>query len=255
LFGGIGEAKGYPDGPSRVLRLDSHVNYLFAATDLTQAYRASQSSHLDRDDNPYVGSVIREFVYIRAMNVMIVLDRLQSRSANGLAASSIEKTFLLHFPRQPVIADNKVMAENGEQTLNCWALTTQAKNRPKLRVVNESARLNAFDAKTNYQYRLEELVDGSAESYLLNVLQARPTRDSQDVIVKLEQSESCFIVTIVHPLAGQAVIVFSKGMMSVGGAFGSSPKSEVVPVAMDKFYSKIQRLEIRDIGPCWLSQD
>src|SRR5690606_25091486 len=70
-----------------VRRLESRPEYSYIAADLTPVYR-----NIERPDrgNPAVSNVQREYLFIRPLETMVILDRLRSTSANTL------KTFVAH---------------------------------------------------------------------------------------------------------------------------------------------------------------
>ena len=54
-----------------------------------------------------VKSVVRDFVYVRDLDALVVFDRVQSNSASS------PKTFLLHFPNSPTICDTTSFGGRG----------------------------------------------------------------------------------------------------------------------------------------------
>ena len=76
-------------------------SYTYAAANYSKSYVASGSPNMTRDDNPYVNheiltnasadpAVLRELVYVRAIDTMVIVDRL--RAVN----SSVTMAFLAH---------------------------------------------------------------------------------------------------------------------------------------------------------------
>jgi Calx-beta domain len=218
LFGGIGLANAYVDGPPVVTRLETTPDYVFATVNLSAAYRAHASSQPARDDNPYAKTAVRDFVYIRALDTLLVFDRMEA-SGEKVAATTVDKTFLLHFQNAPTITGNVILGTNGSQALRVTNLTPAGQSAATYRVVDE--RFGTLDSGTNYQYRLEETTKGQAQSYLINVLQARGTT-APDVTASMTEDANGFTITLVHPNRGTAVIKLAKGMMSTGGSFGFS---------------------------------
>src|SRR5262249_2922619 len=148
----------YVDGPAKVLRLESNSYYSYAAVDLSQVYRAHNSPYPARDDNPYAGSAIREFIFIRPLDALLVLDRLSSSGTATVSAASVTKTFLLHVPNLPTVSGNSVTEINGNQTLVLTNLLTPA---PNYNVVDEGAFTGWHDVASFYQYRIEDTTSGS----------------------------------------------------------------------------------------------
>jgi len=116
---------------------------------------------------------------------MVILDRLES-SDTAEPAQDVTKTFLLHFPNQPqVTGTNSVIGYSGDQALR---LTTLVPSNPSYNVVDESNFSGQHDPDPAfYQYRLEENTSGSAQSYFLNVLQARDANGGNVVQPSEEQ--------------------------------------------------------------------
>jgi len=223
-------AGSYVEGPPVVTRLDSQPNYVFTSVNLSAAYRAPTSSYTNpdgtpRDDNPSVASAVRDYIYVRPLETLVAFDRIatQDPSTVGwptLAASpaSIRKTFLLHFPNNPTIQDSThVLGVNGTQALRLTMLVPAAQSVPSSVVVNEAMSGQAGD--TSPQFRLEESHSGEAQSYLINVIQARDAT-APDVTATMTENATSFTITLTHPINGTAVIQFAKGMTSTGGSFG-----------------------------------
>ena len=97
VYNGVGELGNswYQTGMPQVIRLESTDTYTYAAVDLTNAY-SSQNSQMN---NPYAGHTVREFIFIRPLQTLFIVDRLESSSAG------VTMSFLLHTPRSPTIVD------------------------------------------------------------------------------------------------------------------------------------------------------
>jgi hypothetical protein len=79
LVGGLGYTDGDTNGIPRVTRLESNPNYLYVTVDLSQYYRNNLVPYSDvAEDNPYVGSAIREFLFIKPLQTLVILDRVKS---------------------------------------------------------------------------------------------------------------------------------------------------------------------------------
>jgi len=236
-FKGLGIANAYVDGFPQTLRLESRPAYAYAAVDLSKAYRASGSTHTTgggapRDDNPYVKSAIREFVFVRALETLVVLDRLESRVATGwdsTPAANVVKTFVLHFEQSPTVQGaNSVLGVNGNQALQ---VTTLVPSAPTYRVVNEGGAIG--------QYRLEVDTSGSAQTHFLHVLQARDAT-AANVSATLNETATTYTVTLQHPTAGNATVTFNKGMTSTGGSVNGAALT-----------GGVQSIQVTDNGPVW----
>jgi hypothetical protein len=245
LFNGIGLANAYPDGPPRILRLDSRPEYAYAVVDLTDTYRSHRSRNRTRDDNPAAGRVVREFLFIRPLETLVILDRLESTGEKG-PAEDVTKTFLLHFPERPAVSGaNEVVGINGEQSLR---LTTLLPRKPEFRVVDEGDFQGKHLAPSYYQFRLEVNDRGQQQSYFLNVLS--PEGGGQSVRARLEENGTSWTAHLERPGSGQAVVVFHKGMQPSEASFGYDAAG--VPGHLISLSNRVQHVRVTDQGPMWL---
>ncbi len=220
----------------RVLRVESRPAYAYAAVDLSESYRCSlEECRPERDDNPYAGSLIREFVYLRPLEALVVFDRAES-AGDRKPADQVVKTFVLHTENAPALVPGGLVAQSGDQVLR---LTTLLPARAAPRVVVEGPPVG--------QFRTEIDERGPALGYFLNVLQARGAADP-DLRVQLTETDGAFTVTLSHPSRGSAVVVFQKGKSSQGGKVGYAPAGRPTPSALA---GGIQRIEVTASGPRW----
>jgi hypothetical protein len=242
LFGGQGIARAWRDGDPQVLRLQSDPVFSYAAVDMSPAFASSYPSLT----NPYAAHAVREFLFIKPLETMVILDRMESSDA-AIPAEDVTKTFLVHFPNQPqVTGANTVVGVSGDQALS---LTTLVPGNPNYNVVDESAFSGQHDPDPAfYQYRLEETTSGSAQSYFLNVLQARDAH-GRDVVSHLSQDASSWTITLDDPSLGHAKIVLNKGMDSQGGAVGYSRTG--TPTELTPLLDHVQAIQVTDQGPVW----
>ncbi len=242
LFGGQGIARAYRYGDPQVIRLQSDPVFSYAAVDMSNAFQSSSSNYT----NPYAAHAIREFLFIKPLETMVVLDRMESSDAAEPAAD-VTKTFLLHFPNQPqVTGANSVIGYSGDQALR---LTTLVPSNPTFNVVDESNFSGSHDTDpAYYQYRLEETTSGSAQSYFLNVLQARDATGS-NVASHMTQNATSWTITLDSPTLGHAQIVLNKGMDSQGGAVGFSATG--TPTEFTPLLDHVQDMQVTDYGPVW----
>jgi len=222
LVNGEGESSS-PMGEPHVLRLQSTATYSYAAVDLTPDYRSTNSNY----DNPSVNSVQREFLYIKPMNTLIILDRV--------ASSDTPNAFLLHFPNAPTVQGNTAIGVNGNQELIDTSLTAGATNS----VVNEGP---------NGQYRFQETVTGAAQSYFLNVLQATSV-GGPTVAVSMTQTNNSWTINLDSSTLGHAVVVLQAGMTTSGGSIGYSATS--VPTSGTALLDHVQSITVTPTGPQW----
>jgi hypothetical protein len=247
LFEGLGRLSlSYSDGPPVVTRLESTPDYVFASVDLSAAYRAHASSYPQRDDNPYAGSVVRDFLYIRSLDTLLILDRMESTS-EVIAAADVDKTFLLHFVNAPTITGpNTVVGVNGNEALQLTALTPSGQSSPKFTVVNEKVAGQYSD--TDPQFRLEETTSGQAQSYLINVLQARGV-NAPGLSASMTEDANGFTITLTDPTKGTSVIYLAKGTKSSGGTFSYSATG--TPTTSTPLTSSVEGIQVTNNGPVW----
>ncbi|WP_395682160.1 hypothetical protein [Dokdonella sp.] len=233
----------------QVRRLQHAADFAYVATDYSGAYR----HHVDtRVDWPYADKVWREFLFVRPLQAVVVLDRVRTSSDSlrpfyrgggwvwdgpHVAAQDVERSFVYHFETQPTIAANRVTARVGTQTSE---LTTLLPRNPAYRIVNEGT---PGDEQAG-QYRIELDDSGSTESYFLHVATGYDDGE-QRVATQLVEQGNQLRVTITHPQRGSATIVFEKGMASQGGsiALGSG-----APMPLNDY---VQGIHVDDDGPHW----
>jgi hypothetical protein len=241
---GMADAYASPDyvnGPPVVTRMESRPGDAFASVDLSAAYRAVNSAYPERDDNPAVASVVRDFVYVRGMDALVILDRVASTTP------SATKTFLLHFPNAPVVTGNTAVGTNGNQALVLTNLTPAGQAPAAMRVVNEAANSDN-DPATDYQYRLEQETSGRSQSYMINVLQARDAGGANLSATMTEDAQG-FTITLTSASGQRAVVQLAKGMASTGGAFGYSAGGG--SPALTPLLGYVQGMNVTDQGPVW----
>jgi len=252
----IGCAGGYNDGYPEVIRLESKPQYAYAAVDLSLAYQARSSDYTNddgspRDDNPFAKNVVREFVFIRPLEALVILDRLEAESDSKwgplLPASQVVKTFVLHSVNQPVIEDgHHVLLQNGNQALHLTTLLPTSSSY----VVVDNGNYPGSPAPNYpewYQYRIEVNDSGQAQSYFLSVLQARDA-SAANLTATVTDSGTEFQVNLTHPSLGNATIKFQKGMRSTGGQFGYAASGTPTLTALT---NSIQNISVTDAGPIW----
>jgi hypothetical protein len=223
--------------PPHLLRVASRPAFAYAAVDLTDSYRCSPDEcRPERDENFYAGSVVREFIYLRALEALVIFDRMEA-SDDRAPAAEVVKSFVLHAETKPVAdGENRLRIDNGGQTLRLFTLLP-ARETP--RVVSEGGKVG--------QFRVEIDTTGAPLGYFLNVLQARGGSDP-DLSVTLQEGANDFTLRVAHPTHGSAVVVFAKGKSSHGGAVGFAPTGTPVPAPLSE---GIQGIAIGDAGPRW----
>ncbi len=235
------------DGLPQVTRVHHHPDFFFASTDLSAIYRAKMNRDPCRYDWPYAESVVRDYVYVRNLNALVILDRLQASGdsvsyADGSAcnwtafddnnpvlnADEVTMSFVMHFLQQPQVNNNQVSAVIGNEQIN---LTTLVPSEPLYRVLNEGGPVG--------QHRLELDASGSANQYFLHVLQFGKQPLSPLNIQFSEDTSSFYL-----GLDANHSLTLAKGMESLGGHLTIHGQSQA-------FAECSQHIEVNDSGPLW----
>jgi len=229
--------QGCSDGPGVVKRLETQPNYSFAVTDLTLVYQNNQcdSGHPTRQ-NPHVVSAVRELIYFRAINVLMVVDRLQSD------ASTTATTFVSHCETNPTVGSATIACIDGTQEAFYTALVPAA---PTIVVVAENA--NGANA-ANWQYRIEanNSNPGSVVSYNIYTIQLGDAAGfsalTPGVVDSTPGNPSSGTFTIT--LDANNSLIINKGIASSGGAIKAAGSTKALATA-------VQGMTITDSGPVW----
>lgn len=241
-------------GWSRVLRLQSAPEFAFAAVDMLESYRApAHESWFAEDDWPFAEVAIREFVYLRALDALVILDRMKSGddsldpiydvSYTGpqMPGTQVRKSFVLHATGTGAdengnpfaLGAAQATATVGDQRLD---LRTLLPANPAYRVIDEGGRIG--------QFRLEYDVSGSEMSYLLNVVSMRDATDAP-VSATVSDVGDAWQLTLAHPLNGSATLLLRKGETSSGGSVRIGQGS------VQPLLERVQGMSITGNGPVW----
>ena len=102
-----------PRGLPRVVRLQHAPQFAYVAVDLADAYRNGRDTRVDW---PYADAAVREFLFVRPLQALVILDRMRGSSDslrpfygtdNWLeegprkTAADVRRTFVMHFEQQP----------------------------------------------------------------------------------------------------------------------------------------------------------
>jgi hypothetical protein len=212
LVNGANPGPQYSDRTAVVERLESQADYAFAVVDLVPPATQMQEWR-------------REFVFVRPLETLVILDRLQTASAGAT------KTFLNHCETNPAVSgNNAATCTVGTQAL---VMTTLLPAQRLYRVVDEGSH-------TNSQYRIEvDTTPGTAQSYILTVLQAKGSSDPS-LSPALVDNGSSWTLT----LAPGTSITFQKGMTSTGGSI-------TVDGVQTPFRANVQTMSVTAAGPVW----
>jgi hypothetical protein len=230
-------AQEYSDGPGIVKRLETQPNYAFAATDLTPTYHNNvvDSSYPSRE-NSFAVSVVREYYYFRAINTLVILDRLQTDTAPR------STTFVSHCETSPTVVSATVKCIDGTQEALYTALLPAA---PAIKIVTENA--NGANA-ANWQYRIEanNSNPGNVVSYNIYTIQLGDASGfgalTPGIVDSTPGSPSSGTFTIT--LDANNSLVINKGIASTGGTIKAAGSTNALATA-------VQGMTITDSGPVW----
>jgi len=231
---------GCANGPGVVKRLETQTGYVFAATDLTQTYKNTvcDSGHPERQ-NPYVAAVVREYYYFRAINVLVLVDRLQSDTATR------STTFVSHCETKPTVGSATIACVDGSQEALYTALVPAS---PSIAIVAENAN-SANDP--NWQYRIEanNASPGNVVSYNIYAIQLGDasgfTALTPTIVDSASGSPSSGTFTIT--LDGNDSLLLNKGITSSGGTIKAAGVS-------NSLTTTVEGMSITDAGPVWAGQ-
>lgn len=239
------QPRGLPD----VKRLQHEPQFAYVAIDYSNAYRNMPDSRVDW---PYADKAWREFLFIRPLHALIILDRTRG-SADSLLpyyngggwvltgphvqADQVRRTFVMHFESQPVQTGNRLAAPLGTQTSE---LITLLPASPVFRVIHED---RPGDEQAG-QYRLELDSIGTTESYFINVVTGYDTGEAP-LAANLTDNGSSWTLTLSHPVRGQATVVLPKGMTSAGGSVAIN---QGVPTPLR---DDVQGISVTSDRPVW----
>jgi hypothetical protein len=250
-----GEDRGdQPDGLPEVIRLQHASQYAFLVADFSDAYRNSNGRRVDW---PYADIALREFLFIRPLQALLILDRMRASSdsqqsfygtdawvertdplALRIPAAQVTRTFVMHFETNPTHAGGSASATVGNQIVD---LRTLLPATATYRIVDEDA---AGDPAAG-QYRLELDSSGTAESYFLNVISGLDTGGEAAVTATLTDLGDRWSIALSHPTRGNATVVLMKGMASSGGSIA------VGGGAAQPLYGQVQGIQVTPDGPVW----
>jgi len=205
-----------------------------------------------RVDWPYADQAWREFLFIRPLQALLILDRTRG-SADSLlpwyngggwlldgphvTADQVRRSFILHFEAAPTANANRVAATLGTQTSE---LITLLPTTPTYRILNED---RAGDEEAG-QYRIELDQIGATDAYFLNIVTGYDSGEAA-LATSLVDNGASWTITLSHPVRGHASIVLNKGMGSSGGSV-SINGGEIVPLR-----DSVQGISVTSERPVW----
>jgi hypothetical protein len=233
----------------RVRRLQHEPDFAYVATEYSGAYRNGLDT---RADWPYADRVWREFLFVRPLQALVILDRTRGSSDSlrpfylgpnwiwdgpHIGAPDVVRSFIAHFETRPTIAGNRVTATIGSQASQ---LVTLAPSNPAYRVVDEDV---PADERAG-QFRLELDDSGTVDSHFLHVFTGYDAGEAP-MVVDVDESATGWVLTLSHPVRGTAVVGLNKGMDSIGGTIA------VGDAAAQPLSHAVQGIHVGDDGPVW----
>ena len=234
LIGGLpGAADGCTDSDATARRMESQSAYAYLDVDTSGTYTNNfcDPGRPERE-NIYAQHVEREFIFLRDIEVLLILDRLQADSA------SRSKTFVSHCETSPVSIDaTHYTCVDGSQQASYTVLLPAT---PALTIVNEAAN-GATCASNECQYRLEvnDNKPIGAQSYFMVAIQGLNAGGTA-LTPAVQDNGTSWAVT----LDANHTVTLNKGMVSVGG-------SVTVNGATINLRADAQTMTITDDGPVW----
>jgi hypothetical protein len=238
-----------PNGLPEVVRLQHHPDFAYVAIDYSDAYRNTDGPRVDW---PYADRAMREFIFLRSLQALVILDRMRASSDSllpfyqtpdwlipgpHLSASQVRRTFALHFETNPTVNGSRVQAVNGTQTTELITLVPAA---PVYRVINED-RPNDEQAG---QFRLELDSIGSAESYFLQIVHGRDN-GAPALLTNVTDNPGNWIIQIIGPNQQSATLTLDKGMTSSGGTIAINGGST------EPLRANVQGISVTSERPVW----
>ena len=237
LYDGNGQPPAdYILGSPQVLAVESTPTFSYAAVNLTASYQSANPT--DQPGNADAGYTVREFLYIKPLNTLFIIDRLQATSANST------ESFLLHTPGVPQIVDsNDVTFTSGNQELFLTTLPTTSSH--SYSIVDEGDQTATTDI-----YRLQDnFTTGSATNILLHAITIGSAGSSDAVSVAISgETATTWTITFSSATGGTATLVLNSGIFSLGGSFGYAASGTPV---LSPLSNAIETIAVTSGGPVW----
>jgi hypothetical protein len=236
VVGGLGPVNaGCTDGPAVVNRLETQPEYAYLDVDLSKVYSNAVCGydHPERG-NPYARHVEREFLFLRDIETLLILDRVQADNATR------SRTFLSRCETAPTATDSSHYAcVNGTQKA---AYTMLLPANPSLLVVPENAN---GGNNLNWTYRMEvsDIAPAGAQSYFLTAIQGLDATATPLAPVLVDNGNSWTIT-----LDPNHTVTLSKGTNSAGGSVTANGMTWVLR-------GNVQSMAVTDDGPRWDIRD
>jgi hypothetical protein len=258
LFEGRGaiEGTGGPDGAAAVVAVRSEPEFSWVAADLTPVLRDRAQPDPCRYDWPYAQLAIRELLYLRELETLLVLDRLTG-SGDSLRYANGDVDCYSGFPaagqplRSPAQVERAVVVHGMtafQPAGGGWTTAAGAERLMVRSLLPAGATVTPRNERTGPggasigNFRLEVVASGAATLEFLTALSAYPATGSPPA-VSLTQS------------AGHHVVVVTRDSQTatVRWPRGASPGTIEVVVGgrSVKADPVVQVMRVDDSGPVW----
>jgi hypothetical protein len=263
LFEGRGaiEGSGGPDGPSNLLALRSDQDFSWAAVDLTATYRDRAQPDPCRYDWPYAERVIREFVFLRELETLLIYDRLTG-SGDSLRYAAEEVPCFSQFPgsgqplrtasaveRAVIVHGMTAFLPDGAST---WVSSAGAERLTVRALLPAGAAITARNERSGPggasigNFRLEIVAGGAPTLEFASLLHAHGAGESAPTVTRTEDATSHTFE--VHRGAHDALVTLRKGAFPGALTLVVDGRSVNVP-------SIVQTMRVDDAGPVWEAED
>lgn len=244
-----------PNGLPEVIRLQNSRDFAFLAADYTRAYRNTDGRRVDW---PYADRFVREYIFVRALNALVIVDRMRGSSDSSLpfyrsgnwvnseqsgapirvvAAADVRRTFLMHFESPPTVSGNRVSAQAGPQRADLISLLPA---NPTIRVIDERRPPPNTLAG---QYRVEIDSTGTAESYFIHVIHGGES--SCEFSARLIDTGVGPWTVRLSNVVAEADVTIERGMQSTGGSVTLDGG------AAQPLRANVQQMSVGPDGPVW----
>jgi hypothetical protein len=175
-----------PEGNAEMLRLYANSEFAYGAVDLVKSYRYRLGPNRCRYDWPYAQNAVREFVFLRQIETLVMIDRLTGSGdsatypPNGNAVDCYQNfTGAVRTPSQ-VVRHVLIHGEEAFTPNNGWYTSNSGAERlavrpllPTTRTITPVAERNATSGGgAQGQFRLDIRASGAPTIEFVNVLHA-----------------------------------------------------------------------------------
>jgi hypothetical protein len=246
-------AQRLPEGNTEMLRLYANTDFVYGAADLVKGYRYRQGPNRCRYDWPYAQNAVREWVYFRAIETMVLIDRLtgssdstgyppygtavncfQNMTGPRRTASEVVRHVVIHGMETFSQSGSWYLSASGNERLAIQSLLPASRN---VTVVNERNAASGGGAQGNV--RLDIRASGAATIEFVNVLHASGSSATLPTVTLLNESNGDRSINIVkdgvtHSVRFQLGALPQSTSIAIGGA-SVTPPAIVAPLSPPEF--------------------